>query len=189
MNKVLTAVAIGCILIGIISFVMALMGVKLKKIKKQIAQSGYTESTIENDYATAGYSLVGNEFKIGKLASYDAQDSKPYMILNKDMVWAYQMTTTHRTNGIKTGTTYSLYIWDTNKKNHQISMAESAVQDAMRYINKHMPWVVLGYSDDLKKQYNRDYNGFLNLAYNTCPHDFVESEPQDQWSQSTTENH
>lgn len=162
-----------CVLIAVLAVGIQMLGVGLKKIKKQIKMSGYDTSVIENDYETAGFSLKNNEFKIGRIASYCSQQNKPYMFLNRDIVWAYQMTTSHSTNGIKTGTTYSLYVWDVNKINYQIIMSESAVQDAMAYMKQHMPWVILGYSEELKRAYNKDFNNFLEALYNKVPHEFM----------------
>ncbi len=172
-DKIIAAAILICFLIAVFAVGIQMLGVGLKKIKKQIKTSGYDTSVIENDYETAGFSLKNNGFKIGRIASYCSQENKPYMFLNRDIVWAYQMTTSHSTNGIKTGTTYSLYIWDVNKKNYQIIMSESAVKDAMAYMKQHMPWVILGYSEELKRGYNKDYNNFLEALYNKVPHEFI----------------
>lgn len=170
---IIIAAILICVLIAVLAVGIQMLGAGLKKIKKQIKMSGYDTSVIENDYETAGFSLKNNGFKIGRIASYCSQENKPYMFLNRDIVWAYQMTTSHSTNGIKTGTTYSLYVWDVNKKNYQIIMSESAVKDAMAYMKQHMPWVILGYSEALKREYSRNFNNFLEMLYNKVPHDFM----------------
>lgn len=161
------------LLIALIAFAIQFSGAGLKKIKKQIKKSGYESSIIENDYETAGYSLKNSEYKIGRIASYCFMGNTPEMVINKDIVWAYQMTTTHSTNGIKTGTSYALYIWDVNKKNYQIIMSESEVRESMQYMQQHMPWVLVGYSDEMKREFGKNFNGFLEAAYNKVPHDFV----------------
>lgn len=37
-----------------------------------------------------------------------------------------------------------------------------------------LPWVVVGYTDDLKRMFNKDRAAFLNLRYNTVEHVAVE---------------
>ena len=102
--------------------------------------------------------------------------------MNDEIVWAYQKTTTHRTNGIKTGTTYSVVLNAINKKKYEaqhifekrqfdISAAgESGALEILEYINEVMPWVVLGYDNDLSRLYNKDCKSFLDIRYTKVEH-------------------
>ena len=85
---------------------------------------------------------------------------------------SYQNTTTHRTNGIKTGTSYSVMIWIDGKKSATVlgMPNEATAQEMLRRINAQFPWVVVGYSEELRKMYNNNRAQFLQLRYNTVEH-------------------
>ena len=92
------------------------------------------------------------------------------------MVWAYQSTTTHRTNGIKTGTTYALMVFAEGYKNALLVSVpdEQTAQDILQKIKERFPWVMLGYSKELEKMYKKEHEKFLSLLYNTVEHVAVE---------------
>lgn len=156
---------------GLIVMIIPMLGVGFGKVKKQIKKLGYDYNTMENDYANAGFSLKDNSLKIGKIACYCI--GTPDIFLNKDIVWAYQMTTSHTTNGLDSGKTYEIYFWDVNGKRHSASMSESAVKSGLEFVNTHMPWVITGYSEELKHEYNKNRQGFLDMLYNKVPHEYV----------------
>ena len=83
---------------------------------------------------------------------------------------------THRTNGIKTGTTYSIVIVVEGVKNAYTLPVdnEQMALDILEKIDKMFPWVVVGYSDQLKTMLAKDRAAFVNLRYNTCEHVAVE---------------
>ena len=47
-------------------------------------------------------------------------------------------------------------------------------QDILQRYMTILPWVVVGYTDDLKRMFNKDRAAFLNLRYNTVEHVAVE---------------
>ena len=93
-------------------------------------------------------------------------------IPHNKVMWAYQVTTTHRTNGIKTGTTYSvLYYIDGYKNAITLGVAnEATALEILRRLNETCPWIVIGFSDELKKLFNKNRAEFLQLRYNTVEH-------------------
>lgn len=155
------------IIIGIFYLTYALSGGSLNRMKKEILDSGYSEDQVALDYAGAVEFNKSNNLKIGRLFTYFTHGSSPHAVMNDKIVWAYQKTTTHRTNGIKTGTTYEviIYLYDKKVFNIAVSNEQTALQ-VLQYMNQTMPRVVLGYSDDLKKKYKKDYQGFLQIRYN-----------------------
>lgn len=167
------ALAIG----GIVLIVRGATGGCLKKLRKDISAAGYTDSSIESDYANAvSYGKKG-DVKMGRLMFYHGLNTaNPRAIPNNKIMWTYQNTTTHRTNGIKTGTTYSVMIFVEGFKNaFSVSVPnEATAQDILKKINEMLPWVVVGYSEDLRKLYNKDRAQFLSLRYNTVEHTAVE---------------
>ena len=162
---------------GIFRIVKASRGGYLKKFRKAYEDAGYSESSIESDLASAtSYNKKGT-IKIGRLCTYyDLSSTVPKAIANSKILWAYQNTTTHRTNGIKTGVTYSMVIFtDGEKTGYTIGVPnEATAQEMLKKMNAMLPWVVVGYSEDLRKLFNKDRAHFLELRYNKVAHVAVE---------------
>ena len=160
------------IAIGIIRIVRASQGATLKDLRNTIAAAGCTEASAEADFNAAQTFTKNGNIRVGKLFTYYMQGSIPKAIPNAKIMWAYQTTITHRTNGIKTGTTYSVMIYvDGVKNNITLSMPNEAItRDMLRKMDETLPWVVVGYTDDLKRLFNKDRAQFLELRYNKVEH-------------------
>jgi hypothetical protein len=79
----------------------------------------------------------------------------------EDMVWFYQKVTTHRTNGIPTGKTYSTVLHDRSGKGFEFSAKEQQVEQIMNILYDKAPWAISGYSDDLQKMWNKQRNDLI----------------------------
>ena len=176
---VLFGAGVALLIFGIFRIAKVAGGSSLKKLRKDIASTGYSESMIDSDYHSAKSFDKKGTLKIGRLMTYYISGSDARAIPNNKIMWAYQNTVTHRTNGVKTGTTYNVMIFDEiTPKGHSFSVAnESIAQDMLALINTMLPWVVVGYSDELKKLYNKDRAQFLQLRYNSCEHIAAEPAP------------
>ena len=160
---------------GIVRIVKACNGGYLKKVRKDIANAGYSESAIESDYASATELSKKSILRVGRLMTYFMSGSDGRAIPNNKMVWAYMNTITHRTNGIKTGTTYNVQIETEGAGTFTVAVdKEATALEVLKKINETLPWVVVGYSDDLKALYKKNRAEFLNLRYNTCEHVAIE---------------
>ena len=165
------------IVFGIFRIVTASRGGYMKKFRKAYEDAGYSESSIESDLASATSYNKKETVKIGRLCTYyDLNSTVPKAIANSKMLWAYQNTTTHRTNGIKTGVTYSVVIFiDGQKTGYTIGVPnEATAQEILKKMNEMFPWVVIGYSEDLRKLFHKDRVHFLELRYNKVAHVAVE---------------
>ncbi|MCM1063322.1 MAG: hypothetical protein NC420_02430 [Eubacterium sp.] len=161
------------VVIAVVRLLKAMNGSFLKKLKEDIASINVSETSAESDWNSARE--ICKDVKIGRLFTYYMEGSKPRAIPNTKILWAYQNTTTHRTNGIKTGTTYSVMIWVDGWKNAAtIGMPnEATAQEMLKYFAAQFPWVVLGYSDELRKMYKNNLGQFMQLRYNTVDHNAV----------------
>lgn len=172
-------VGIGVILIviGLIMLIHALTGGKLKSFKKEIEDSGFSVSDVEFDYESAKLFNKGNDLRIGRRFIFYMSGNKPHILLNDQVIWAYQQNTTHRTNGIKTGTTHEILVYLLNNKKvaHIYVPKEDVGTEVLQYINQLMPRAVVGYSDELVRLYQKDYQGFLQLRYNAPEQQYAES--------------
>lgn len=182
-------VVIGLILIlnGVIMLIYVLTGKSLGAFKKQIAETGLSDMDVEREYEGAKLFNKRNDLRIGKRITFFMIGNKPQLIVNDQIVWAYQQTTTHRTNGIKTGTSYGILIYQLNsKKNFSISVPNAnAALEILQYMNETMPKAVIGYSDDLSKLYRKNKQEFLQLRYYrveqpTVQESQVEEQPEQQ---------
>lgn len=162
---------------GIVLIIRSSTGASLNTLKKSIALGGQTEASAESDFNSAISFTKKDSVKLGRLfLFYDLNSSKPKAIPCSKMVWAYQSTTTHRTNGIKTGTTYALMVFAEGYKNALLVSVpdEQTAQDILQKIKERFPWVMLGYSKELEKMYKKEHEKFLSLLYNTVEHVAVE---------------
>ena len=161
---------------GILRMIRAASGGYLMSFQKSYQEAGYSEATIDSDMNSAVSYLKNNTLKLGRLCIYDLRGTVPKAIPVTKMLWAYQNTTTHRTNGIKTGVTYSINIYsEGHSKVHILSVPDEATaQDILHNMNNMYPWVVVGYTEELKKMYFKDHSQFLQLRYNTVEHTTVE---------------
>ncbi len=168
---------IALIIAGIYRIVKGKRGGFLKKLREDIQISGYSDSYIESDYAASQPITKSDDIRVGRLMTYYCHGADYRAIPHNKIIWSYQNTTTHRTNGIKTGTTYSVvYHVDGYKSPFDIGVScESVAQDILRKLSVTCPWVVVGYSDDLKKLYFNNRQEFLQLRYNTMEHNPAET--------------
>lgn len=168
---------VALIIWGIIRIINGAKGNSLKTFLADFQNAGFTDSAIESDIASAAAYTKHNDIKLGRLCTYFGLNSAgPRAIPNSKILWAYQNTTTHRTNGIKTGVTYSIMVFaDGFKNSFSIGVPDEATaQDILNKMNQIYPWVVVGYSEDLRKMFNKDRAQFLQLRYNTVEHVAVE---------------
>ncbi|MCM1193474.1 MAG: hypothetical protein NC389_13730 [Acetatifactor muris] len=173
----LFAGGVALILWGIVRIVKGAKGSFLKRFIFDYQNAGYTDSAVESDMASASCYTKHSDIRIGRLCTYyGLNTSMPRAIPNSKIMWAYQNTTTHRTNGVKTGTTYSVMVYADGFKN-SVSIGvpdEPTAQDILKKMGEIFPWVIVGYSDELRKMYNKDRAQFLQLRYNTVEHVAVE---------------
>ncbi len=154
-------------LAGVFLLVLALTGGKLKTFKKELAQAGFEEGSVDYEYEGARLFNKKSDFRVGRRLTFFLIGSKPHVVANDKLVWVYQSTTTHRTNGIKTGTTYAVMLRTFDKKSFTVAVSnEGEAQEALQYISQTIPGAVVGYDDELNKMYQRDFQNFLQLKYN-----------------------
>lgn len=161
---------------GIGRIVKGSKGGYLKKFRSDMAEGGFNEASIESDYAAAKFYDKKGNFRVGRLMAYYISGSEIRGLPNNKISWCYQNTVTHRTNGVKTGTTYNVVFFvEGRKKEITIPVDNEVVaQDVLKRYSAMFPWVVAGYTDELKKLFNKNHAEFLQLRYNTCEHVAVE---------------
>ena len=145
---------------GVVRIVKAATGGYQKNIKNFILKNpGISGEMVSADYAAA--EDLG-AMKIGRLFTVFNKGKKSYILKNEEIAWAYLQRTTHRRNGVHTGTTYAVVLRTMDKKMYTIGLAnEDMVMRALEQYAIVAPGVVLGYSEDRKKAYNADVASFV----------------------------
>jgi hypothetical protein len=82
----------------------------------------------------------------------------------EDLVWFYQKVTTHRTNGVPTGKTYSTMLFDRAGRTFEMNANESQVQEIMTILYDKAPWAISGYSDDLQKMWKKERESMISAV-------------------------
>lgn len=173
MGLLVAGAGLALIIWAIIRIVRASKGALLKKLQKDFADAGVSEATAEADFNSARSLTKNGSFKIGRLFIFNMTSTVPRAIPASKVSWAYQNTVTHRRNGVKTGTTYNVVIFVESEKPYSLTLAmpnEATVQEILTELNVKFPWVITGYSEELRSMYNKNRSQFLGLRYNTVDH-------------------
>jgi hypothetical protein len=81
-----------------------------------------------------------------------------------DVIWAYKKVTKHSVNFIPTGKTFATIMFDRYGKSLEMDEGRSESNTFLMMLQEKMPWVVFGYSDDLKKIAQEDWSGFVAVV-------------------------
>lgn len=157
-----TALSLACLAGALWMLISALTGRYQKQITNFCKVSGSPESTLEKldmlyerTEPCNGICLSGEYLMVEK-------GPKNMVFHAPDVVWAYQRTVRHRTNGIPTGKTFGLVFRTVDGKCHEVAMnSENKVQETIERISREMPHTVLGYSAELEQRYRKDPSAFV----------------------------
>lgn len=164
---------------AIILLVMLLMrigGSSIKKVNKYIKKNNLNIPEVESDFATAATAgrfatwAASGEVFVGYKYTYVLEGSRWKMFGNNDLVWVYYTRNTSRYAGIQLGTSYNIFAYHYDKRVSRITMmgkdGEEKMQQTMEYYSNRLPRTVVGYSDELSKEFKKNYNTFLTHKYN-----------------------
>ncbi|MGN0308286.1 MAG: DUF6709 family protein [Lachnospiraceae bacterium] len=159
-------IGITAIFAGLFFLIYALSGGLLKAIKNELDAAGFSEGDAEYEYESAKILYAYNEVRIGENLTFFMTGGKPHAILNKQLVWAYQQTTAHRHKIFFKTTTRKIFLYTYDKKSYHFNISnEGVAEEILEYIHQTMPWAVIGYSKELVRLYQRDYQHFLEIHY------------------------
>ena len=138
---VIFGIGIALIVFGVIILLYALSGGDVKAFQKEAATLGMSEMELEAEYAGARVMIQKDNLRIGRRLIFYMTGRRTRVIVNDTIVWAYQQSTTHRTNGIKTGTTYEILVYLLNeKKARRINMpGEEKAGEVLQYMYENIP--------------------------------------------------
>lgn len=112
---------------------------------------------IENDFKNA--TPIGSDVWIGPKWTIYMAGATARLINNRELVWGYYFYRSGRHS------VSELRLFDKNKKTHFISMSEKLATQALDVYRKGQPQIIAGYSKELEKMYNKNFDEFLNVKY------------------------
>ena len=75
----------------------------------------------------------------------------------RELVWIYKIVTQHRTYGINTGKTFQIAVKLNDGSTMTLPMRkEQNCDEVLAYIEKIVPYIIIGYSDEIKKEYDKN---------------------------------
>ncbi len=74
----------------------------------------------------------------------------------EQLVWIYSKVTQHRTNGIPTHKSYAAILLNRQGKSLEITGKEQEINQVIQEIIQRVPWVIMGFSDELQQLWNTD---------------------------------
>jgi hypothetical protein len=78
-----------------------------------------------------------------------------------DVAWVYELVTTHRTNGIPTGKTFTAVILGAHKQKFSVRASRKKVDALVAELNKRAPWAIFGFSEELRGTWNNNHPAFI----------------------------
>jgi hypothetical protein len=82
----------------------------------------------------------------------------------EDIVWLYLKVTQHRTNGVNTGKTYSVVIWDRHGANISTTGKEAVMSDLLSVVSQRAPWALVGYNVDVETAWKSNRGSVLSAV-------------------------
>jgi hypothetical protein len=136
-------------------------------IAKQLALIGPPEqvaAAIQNEMAQYGNrsTLKGTLLTASWLTRSTPLGLK-VMHLN-DILWVYQKVTKHSTNGVPTGTTFSVTIGDRAGERFECGGKQPEVVKFIETLYAGVPWVVTGYSAELNTKFTKHRQEFAAIV-------------------------
>lgn len=120
--------------------------------------NGVSLDQIENDFNQA--EQISKSIWVGQnwIVYIDGIYSK--IVANSEVVWAYYYRKTGRYSES------NIRLFTINKNMIKINASESQTDEILRNYQDNQPHIVIGYTKELDKLYNKSFDEFLNLKYN-----------------------
>ena len=150
-------------LFGVIMIVMSAVRLATGSAEKQVnsfiqSHPGVTQEQIDSDMR--GGANIANCVWAGERFTVWLEGVKIRILDNKKLVWAYYYRVTGKQN------ISQVLTFDIDKKKVPINISKENGEKLLGVYLQTQPQMVIGYKAEIEKQYKKDFNGFLNIAYN-----------------------
>ncbi len=113
-----------------------------------------------NTEISSQHELIGKKVHFTKnwiVSTANVIEASPY----RDLIWCYKSVIQHRTNGIPTGKTYAVNVYDRTGKNITIPGKEPEVDQILNLLILYSPGIIAGYSSEIQQFFKNDRLGFI----------------------------
>lgn len=156
---VLMAVALAAILFFIWNMVGIFSNAYAGNIHKYLQKdSSVSMADIEADFAQAH--LIDKNTWLGRKWTVYIRGTKAEIVKNSDLIWGYYFRRTGR-NSVS-----EMRLYTVDKKIYHVSLTEDETHTALEFYASEQPQMIVGYTKELEKSYQKDFSGFLELKYN-----------------------
>lgn len=156
---VMMAVAAAALLYGVLSIIGIFSNGYLKEIQKYLQKdSSVSMAMIEADFSQAH--TIAKDVWIGRKWTVYMLGNKAMILANKDLIWGYYYRRTGR-NSVS-----EMRLYTKERKLFHVSLSEADTQSALKIYVEEQPHMVIGYTNELEKMYNKNFTDFMNLKYN-----------------------
>ncbi len=152
------------ILAAAFRLVKALCGGYTLKLKGDIDTIGVRVPVADSDWHSA--MEVCKDVKVGRLFTFYMDGCRPRAVPHSKALWVYQNTAAHR----RSGTSYSVTAW-IDGRNDAAKLRfpnEATAQALLKRYDSQFPWIVVGYSAELRNTFQNDRAKFKQLRYNNA---------------------
>lgn len=143
--------------IGIIFLINGIRATNLKNLRKYCREKGNEELYMKRveQFYESGTPVQG--IRVNTEYFMAVRFAAVYFAEAKDLIWVYSSIVRHSVNFIPAGKTYSLKVCKADGKQFDIQMKnERAVNEAIDYVARNMPYLIFGYDDTLLNMYNQN---------------------------------
>lgn len=155
----LMAIAAFFVLYGFLSVLGLFSNAYMKSIHQYLQKdSSVSLAAIEEDFSQAH--PIGKSVWVGKKWTVYMVGNRAMILANKDLVWGYYYSRTGRYS------VSEMRLYSKDKKMSGISLTEKQTQEALKFYAAEQPQMVIGYTSELEKMFNKNFNGFMDLKYN-----------------------
>lgn len=160
-SYILITVVLILIIGMLIVFAKGIFGAYLSPIKKFMKQNDISEDKLEEEYLKA---IPIDTVSVGETHTFYFHNYQAEIVKNEDLVWIYREEYSRRVYGIKIYTRNSLIMYTYNKKKLTCTMrSKYDIDSAIAKLCEVKPNIVTGYSDELLKCFNKDFETFLTI--------------------------
>lgn len=157
------------IVIALWILISCLNGSRQKAIKKYIAQSSSPNMASEKVEGFLSSTPWSRGLKLNRQFICGQNGGTTIFEETSKLLWAYQLTTTHKRNFITVGKTYQLMLCFLDGSRRPINMKnEQDVLENLKMLSETCPHTIVGYTDELDKLFRKDMPGFRALKYDAA---------------------
>lgn len=145
--------ALALLAAALFPLVKALSGGYQKQVTAKLREAGDLE--VEAERAARFYERTepAGGVRLGPEFVFFQNGVRSVLLRPRDIAWAYQNTTEHRTNGVATGKTYALVLRTMDGGTYTLPMKEAEVQRLLAAMQEALPRTSLGYSPEVERIY------------------------------------